>query len=178
MNPATLRQRPIYGGVFGQGRYALASVPCVARGLHAVRYMVVEPQGGSVLSVADEKAAALAAARRMLERLAASEEPAANESASTQALLWPDEPLPVATPLSFQQQVSRRRREVFDRCDGHCHYCGLGLELIGPWEVEHMKPRALGGTDSPWNLVAACVPCNRSKRDRTALEFVAGQRSL
>jgi hypothetical protein len=66
MSGARLLQRPIYGGVFGEGRYALASVPCVSRGLYSTRYMVVEPHAGAVLSVADDKVEALAGARRVL----------------------------------------------------------------------------------------------------------------
>jgi 5-methylcytosine-specific restriction endonuclease McrA len=46
--------------------------------------------------------------------------------------------------------------------DGHvCHYCG------GPATVtDHVIPKALGGTDHPTNLVAACGPCNSRKGAR------------
>lgn len=33
------------------------------------------------------------------------------------------------------------------------------------WEIEHSKARANDGTDHGNNLYAACIPCNRSKRD-------------
>lgn len=47
-----MRHRPIVGGLFGKaGRFLLASVPCVERGLHAVRYSVIDPQSGVVLSL-------------------------------------------------------------------------------------------------------------------------------
>jgi 5-methylcytosine-specific restriction endonuclease McrA len=29
--------------------------------------------------------------------------------------------------------------------------------------VDHVIPVSLGGTNEPWNLVAACVPCNLGK---------------
>ena len=45
-----LLHRPIFGGVFGHGRYALASMPCVSRGLHSIRYMVVERKRLAVAS--------------------------------------------------------------------------------------------------------------------------------
>jgi len=36
-----IRYRPIFGGLFGQdGRYVMATMPCIERGLHAVRRMV------------------------------------------------------------------------------------------------------------------------------------------
>lgn len=43
MSTARMLQRPIYGGVFGDGRYSLATVRTIANGLHAVRFMVMEP---------------------------------------------------------------------------------------------------------------------------------------
>ena len=161
-------QRPIYGGLFGRGLYALATLPTVANGLHAVRFMVIDPRRGTVLSVAEEKLHALASARRMLRRLPV--RPAANDEQWLQAPLWPD--LVEEQPLRIRS-ISRRRREVFDRYEGQCHYCRSALTLDGRWHVEHMVPRALGGEDTAGNLVAACTSCNLAKSDRTALEFVS-----
>ena len=48
-------------------------MPCVMRGLHAVRFMVIEPTSGAVLSISDDKVDALDAARAQIqagERLA------------------------------------------------------------------------------------------------------------
>jgi hypothetical protein len=166
-----LMHRPIFGGVFGRGRFALASMPCVSRGLHSIRYMVVEPQAGAVLSIAEDKVEALAGARRIL---AATSELAAvpvEEPAPEQLEIWPmGEP---ERQPEAPRHIPRRRKEVFDKCGGKCHYCGEVLTLDGKWHIEHMMPRALGGGDDPLNLVAACVPCNLQKSDRTALEFVS-----
>jgi hypothetical protein len=161
-------QRPIYGGPFGQGLYSLATLPTIANGLHAVRFMVIEPRRGTVLSVADDKLQALASARRALVGLPAAG--AANDEVWEQPALWPD--LPVDRP-PVMRRISRRRREVFGRSEGRCHYCHAVLTLDGRWHVEHQVPRALGGDDAAGNLVAACVPCNLAKSDTTALEFVA-----
>lgn len=167
-----IRYRPIYGGIFGKaGRYALASLPSVAKGLHAVRFMVLEPRSGSVLSVADNKLEALAGARRLLLAASALARKAANDDQWQQGLLWPEDVVPIRAG-SHRLAIPRRRREVFDRCAGRCHYCHATLTLDGKWHVEHMLPKALGGTDDACNLVAACVPCNLAKSDRTALEFV------
>jgi hypothetical protein len=168
-----LLQRPIYGGVFGDGQYALASMPCVARGLYATRYMVVQPQAGVVLSIADDKTEALAGARKVLN--AANDMNAREpETCPTQGELWPEVVAPTNSPEE-PRSVSRRRREIFERSAGKCHYCGTPLTLVGKWHVEHQQPRALGGGDDPLNLVAACVRCNLAKSDRTALEFVVQQ---
>lgn len=167
-----LLQRPIFGGVFGEdGRYAMASMPCVSHGLYATRYMVVQPAAGLVLSVSEDKVQALALARRRLG--AANDKHLMQPATSTQCELWPDEPLltPTAGP-ALPQYVSRRRRAIFEGSNGRCHYCARALDLTGKWHIEHQLPRALGGGDDGLNLVAACVPCNLGKSDRTAIEFV------
>lgn len=166
-----LMHRPIFGGVFGLGRYSLASMPCVSRGLHSIRYMVVEPQGGAVLSVSEDKVEALAGARRILS--ATSELHAVNDEEPEQLKIWPEWNEPVLSQPAAKP-VSRRRREIHEKSGGKCHYCSTPLRLDGPWHVEHMLPRALGGGEDPLNLVAACVPCNLQKSDRTALEFLTG----
>lgn len=79
----------------------------------------------------------------------------------------------VAVALPRTQQVSRRRREIFNKSAGHCHYCGATLTLDGKWHIEHKLPGALGGDNDPENLTAACVHCNLAKRDRTDVEFIA-----
>lgn len=59
--------------------------------------------------------------------------------------------------------VSKRLRFEILRRDNHaCRYCGAkapDTEIV----VDHVVPVALGGTDEPSNLVAACVPCNTGK---------------
>ncbi|MGQ0727305.1 HNH endonuclease [Acidovorax sp.] len=170
MSAEKLLQRPIYGGAFGDdGRYSLASVPCVSRGLHATRYMVVQAQAGLVLSVSEDKTEALALARQRLS--AANDKRQPPNPVTEQGELWPDEPLlsPVPAPAPY---VSRRRRAIFEHSMGLCHYCHTPLELFGKWHIEHQLPRALGGGDDALNLVAACVPCNLRKSDSTAIEFV------
>ena len=62
---------------------------------------------------------------------------------------------------------------IYDRTSGYCHICGKKLAFKnyatpgarGAWEVEHSVPRADGGTDRLNNLYAACIRCNREKRD-------------
>lgn len=176
MGNSALLHRPIYGGVFGRGRYALATLPTVDRGLHALQYLVIEPGPGVVLSVADDKVVALSAARRLLEATAllSKAEGQARASRDAQQDLWPaeafEQPPVRALPT---RPVSRRRVDVFSRCGGRCHYCSTPLTLDGSWHVEHALPRALGGLDEISNLFASCPSCNLAKSDKTALEFVA-----
>lgn len=59
--------------------------------------------------------------------------------------------------------VSRRLRFEILRRDNHtCRYCG-GTAPEVKLTVDHVIPEALGGTDDPGNLVAACADCNGGK---------------
>lgn len=59
--------------------------------------------------------------------------------------------------------VSKRTRFEVLRRDNHtCRYCG-GTAPDVVLTVDHVTPVALGGTDDPSNLVAACKDCNAGK---------------
>ena len=65
-------------------------------------------------------------------------------------------------------RISTAKRFAIYARDGHaCVYCGSGEML----SLDHVIPRSKGGTDSAENLVAACQPCNSSKRDRDLTEW-------
>jgi 5-methylcytosine-specific restriction protein A len=50
------------------------------------------------------------------------------------------------------------RLRILQRDGGVCHWCG------GPARsVDHVTPKADGGSDDPTNLVASCVPCNSAR---------------
>jgi len=56
------------------------------------------------------------------------------------------------------------------RANGRCEYCRRYQVIMGEtfFEVEHILPRALGGTTHPENLAFACRRCNVLKRDKIA----------
>ena len=57
-----------------------------------------------------------------------------------------------------------------------CVYCGLGdWKKTGRFEIDHVVPRAAGGTDNPGNLAWACRPCNKQKGSRSASAFLSGK---
>lgn len=57
--------------------------------------------------------------------------------------------------------VSRTLRFTVLARDGfECVYCHATDK---PLEVDHVRPKALGGADAPENLVAACEDCNAGK---------------
>ena len=64
---------------------------------------------------------------------------------------------------------------IYERTSGYCYICYKKLAFNnyarfgerGAWEVEHSNPRVRGGTNRASNLYAACISCNRCKRDST-----------
>lgn len=59
--------------------------------------------------------------------------------------------------------VSKRTRYEVLRRDNHtCRYCGASAPEA-KLTVDHVTPTALGGSDDPSNLVAACRDCNYGK---------------
>jgi 5-methylcytosine-specific restriction endonuclease McrA len=52
------------------------------------------------------------------------------------------------------------RREIIDAWGGSCAYCGCQPEKV---TLDHVIPKAKGGTTDRANLVPACAGCNVSK---------------
>lgn len=52
------------------------------------------------------------------------------------------------------------RKQILERDENICFYCGQTSEFM---EVDHIKPRDIGGNDDPENLVSCCRSCNRKK---------------
>lgn len=57
-----------------------------------------------------------------------------------------------------QVEWAKQRARVFAAKGSRCHYCDSPA-----WHVDHVIPRAHGGTDDMDNLVPSCGPCNASK---------------
>lgn len=59
---------------------------------------------------------------------------------------------------------ARLRYDVLRRCNFACYYCGIPAAMgIKQLHIDHVIPVDLGGTNDPWNLVAACWDCNAGK---------------
>lgn len=65
------------------------------------------------------------------------------------------------------------RSEIFRRDHYICQYCGRQVKQL---TLDHVLPRFRGGQHTWENVVAACIPCNRSKAGRTPSE--AGMKLL
>lgn len=54
--------------------------------------------------------------------------------------------------------------------DAKCFYCGVALTRKTR-SLDHLVPRARGGTNNFKNIVICCRPCNCAKSDLTVSEF-------
>ena len=71
--------------------------------------------------------------------------------------------------VKYQQEPlyqNKLRSFIFNRSNGKCVYYGAKAE-----EIDHIIPRAKGGTNSTYNLVASCKSCNQMKSNLTLKEF-------
>ena len=84
----------------------------------------------------------------------------------TQALVNPE-----ISGVAYQQGALlgyEIREYLLEKWQRTCAYCGAtGL----PLQVEHLVPRARGGTDRVSNLTVACEPCNQRKGAQTVAEY-------
>ena len=60
------------------------------------------------------------------------------------------------------------REYLLEKFNRSCAYCQI--ENV-PLQIEHIVPRARGGSNRVSNLTLACAPCNLKKGTRTAEEF-------
>lgn len=58
--------------------------------------------------------------------------------------------------------ITRKRRlAIYERDGGACVYCSAAAR---PLTLDHLKPRALGGSHASTNLVTACCVCNSARK--------------
>ena len=67
----------------------------------------------------------------------------------------------------------KRRRAIYLRDDLRCVYCGAGIEDGIVFNLDHLLPQELGGTNASDNLVTCCKSCNNSKGTKTIRQFFA-----
>ena len=62
------------------------------------------------------------------------------------------------------------RRDIYNRFDGHCAYCGKKIEF-DDMTIDHILPQSKGGKDTVENTIPSCQLCNNQKADRSVEEF-------
>ena len=59
------------------------------------------------------------------------------------------------------------RSFVYERARGCCEYCRSQAEYATQsFQIEHIMPRSLGGSDEPDNLALSCPGCNAHKYNK------------
>lgn len=69
----------------------------------------------------------------------------------------------------------RRVRALTLRDGGNCHYCKVVLDVTNT-TVDHVIPKARGGSNAIVNLVLACEPCNHARADMSYIKFAQRMR--
>ena len=63
-----------------------------------------------------------------------------------------------------RKEIVLSRKNILKRDNHTCQYCSA---LSVPMTIDHIISRKKGGKDSWENLVAACVPCNTNKGNKS-----------
>lgn len=82
---------------------------------------------------------------------------------------------PEITGIEYQQGTLAGyeiREYVLERDGRCCSYCGA-KDL--PLQIDHVRPRARGGSNRPSNLTLACGSCNQAKGAQPVEVFLAGK---
>ncbi|MBJ7900744.1 MAG: HNH endonuclease [Cyanobacteria bacterium RI_101] len=85
---------------------------------------------------------------------------------------------PEISGVKYQQgelQGYEVREYLLEKWNRQCSYCGA---KDVPLQVEHIQPRAKGGTDRISNLCLACEPCNTRKGTQDIKDFLSGKPDL
>ena len=70
-----------------------------------------------------------------------------------------------------RRKLSKEERmKVYEKCQGHCAYCGCTLEYKD-MQVDHVKPVYRGGEDDISNMLPACRSGNHYKSTLELEEF-------
>ena len=70
-----------------------------------------------------------------------------------------------------RKPISKETRQlVYNKCNGHCAYCGCELKYKD-MQVDHILAVGRGGGNELENLLPACRQCNYDKHEKTIEGF-------
>ena len=70
------------------------------------------------------------------------------------------------------------RLNLFLMRKGLCAACTQKIDAGKAWDIDHILPFALGGTNEPDNLQILCKPCHRSKTTQSDIPRIAKTKRL
>jgi hypothetical protein len=65
------------------------------------------------------------------------------------------------------------RLTLFLKRKGTCASCYQKIDAGKAWDIDHILPLALGGTNEPENLQILCKPCHQSKTSQSDIPRIA-----
>ena len=66
--------------------------------------------------------------------------------------------------IPYEELVHNMGGSVLEKCP----YCGIEE---GPWEMDHIVPKSVGGPDTPENKQLVCWRCNKAKSVSSDAEY-------
>lgn len=69
-----------------------------------------------------------------------------------------------------------QRLKIFEAAKGVCHLCEQRIQVGQPWDVEHVRPLALGGADDESNMKPAHRACHATKTKADAASWSKAKR--
>lgn len=73
--------------------------------------------------------------------------------------------------MKKRKKLSKAERwEVYEKCAGHCAYCGAPIQ-IKDMQADHIVALERGGADTVDNMLPACRSCNHFKSASTIETF-------
>lgn len=70
------------------------------------------------------------------------------------------------------------RLNLFLKRKGTCASCYIKIDAGKAWDIDHILPLALGGTNEPENLQILCKPCHQSKTSQSDIPRIAKTKRL
>jgi 5-methylcytosine-specific restriction endonuclease McrA len=61
---------------------------------------------------------------------------------------------------------------------GTCQACHITIQAGQAWDIDHIIPLALGGTNEPNNLQILCRTCHREKTNQSDIPCIAKTKRL
>ena len=84
--------------------------------------------------------------------------------------------VPRRTDLGELPNYRTHKHALFGKQEGHCGGCRMAFPFRN-FEIDHVVPRAKGGSDHVDNLQLLCGACNRAKGTGTQAELIAKLRN-
>lgn len=79
--------------------------------------------------------------------------------------------------MTTRRKISPLQRlKVFEAAGGRCHLCEQRIQVGQKWDVEHVRPLALGGADDESNMRPAHKACHATKTKADAASWSKAKR--